>query len=58
MKYRNLPECTEEKQKEYFKLAQEFLDSSKGLYSSASSVAKCAIANYMAFKDGTQLIRK
>lgn len=55
--YDSYPECTEEKQKEYFAKAKHFLNCTR-LYGSEKSSATIAIADFLAFSDGVKLIRK
>lgn len=55
-KYDELPECTDEQQEEYFKKANEFLNSTHW-YHNYQSTARCAIADFLAYQDGVKLIR-
>ncbi len=54
--YDSLPESTREQHDAYFDKAQDFLESTHW-YSDCKGVAKCAIADYLAFRDGYKLIR-
>lgn len=54
--YDSLPECTREQHDAYFVKAQEFLASTHW-YTDCKSTARCAIADYLAFRDGFKLIR-
>lgn len=54
--YDSHPECTREQQDAYFEKAQEFMDSTYW-YTDCKSTARCAIADYLAFRDGLKLIR-
>lgn len=54
--YDSLPECTSEQQNAYFDNAQDFIESTHW-YTDCKGVAKCAIADYLAFSDGYKLIR-
>lgn len=54
--YDSHPECAREQHDAYFEKAQEFLDSTYH-YSSYKGTARCAIADYLAFRDGLKLIR-
>lgn len=57
-KYRDLPECSVEEQKQFFERARSFLETTSGLYSSRGSEALLAIADFLAAQEGKQLIRK
>lgn len=54
--YDSYPECTREQHDAYFVKAQEFLANTYW-YSDCKSTARCAIADYLAFRDGLKLIR-
>lgn len=54
--YNALPECTREQQDAYFEKAENMLESTHW-YNDCKGVARCAIADYLAFQDGYKLIR-
>ena len=55
--YKDLPECTLEKQKEYQEKAVEAIKYINW-YGDVKSVAILALMDYMACSDGTKLIRR
>ena len=56
MRYEEMPVATEEQCKEFLEEASKFLENTSH-YSSYKNLAKTAIADFLAYKSGVQLIR-